>query len=103
MATVNIDVLGSSTVAVAHFPPFLFIVIRQLIAGSIMVGFMVTVGKAKWPSRQEVFKQVAWAEVHITLAPVLTPTCRGSLVPNHAVSLLTDPFNQNHLDHLKRY
>ena len=66
-------------IAVQSFPPFLFVVIRQLIAGSILVAFMLTVGKAKLPPAKEIFKQavggffmlsmgnglVAWAEVHI--------------------------------------
>jgi drug/metabolite transporter (DMT)-like permease len=66
-------------IAVVSFPPFLFVTIRQLIAGSLLVGFMLTVGKAKLPPRKEIFKQavagffmlsmgnglVAWAEVHI--------------------------------------
>ncbi|MBL7859367.1 MAG: EamA family transporter [Cyclobacteriaceae bacterium] len=66
-------------IAVVHFPPFLFIVIRQLIAGSLLVGFMLTVGKAKLPDKAEMLRQaiggffmlslgnglVAWAEVHI--------------------------------------
>jgi drug/metabolite transporter (DMT)-like permease len=44
-------------VAVVGFPPFLFVVIRQIIAGSILVGLMLTVGKAKLPSRAEIWKQ----------------------------------------------
>lgn len=44
-------------VAVAGFPPFLFVVIRQLIAGSILVGFMLTLGKSKLPSAGEIWKQ----------------------------------------------
>src|SRR5690242_18638405 len=66
-------------IAVLNFPPFLFVVIRQLIAGAILVAFMLTVGKAKLPSKGEILKQaiggffmlsigngfVAWAEVTI--------------------------------------
>jgi drug/metabolite transporter (DMT)-like permease len=66
-------------IAVLSFPPFMFVVIRQLIAGSILVAFMLTVGKAKLPPRKEILKQavagffmlsigngfVAWAEVTI--------------------------------------
>ena len=44
-------------VAVIGFPPFLFVVIRQLIAGSILVGLMLTVGKSKLPSPGEILKQ----------------------------------------------
>jgi drug/metabolite transporter (DMT)-like permease len=34
-------------IAVVSFPPFLFVTIRQLIAGSLLVGFMLTIGKEK--------------------------------------------------------
>jgi drug/metabolite transporter (DMT)-like permease len=66
-------------IAVLHFPPFLFVVIRQLIAGSLLVGFMVLTGRAKWPDMRQIRRQaiagffmitlgnglVAWAEVLI--------------------------------------
>ena len=66
-------------IAVLSFPPFLFVVIRQVIAGSLLIAFMMTIGKAKLPSRKEILKQaiggffmlsigngfVAWAEVTI--------------------------------------
>jgi drug/metabolite transporter (DMT)-like permease len=66
-------------IAVVGFPPFLFITIRQLIAGSLLVLFMLTIGKAKLPGKREILKQaicgffmlsmgnglVAWAEVNI--------------------------------------
>lgn len=66
-------------IAVAHFPPFLFIAIRQTIAGLLLAGFMLTIGKVQWPSFAYIRRQaiagffmismgnglVAWAEVHI--------------------------------------
>jgi drug/metabolite transporter (DMT)-like permease len=66
-------------IAVVGFPPFLFVVIRQLIAGSILIAFTLLVGKAKLPGKREILKQaicgffmlsmgnglVAWAEVNI--------------------------------------
>jgi drug/metabolite transporter (DMT)-like permease len=66
-------------IAVAHFPPFLFTAIRQTIAGLLLAGFVLTVGKAQWPSFKYIRRQaiagffmislgnglVAWAEVHI--------------------------------------
>ena len=66
-------------IAVLHFPPFLFVTIRQLIAGSLLVGFMLLSGKAAWPDRAHLVRQavagffmitlgnglVAWAEVVI--------------------------------------
>ena len=66
-------------IAVLHFPPFLFVTIRQLLAGSLLVGFMLLSGKAAWPDRAHLVRQavagffmitlgnglVAWAEVVI--------------------------------------
>jgi len=66
-------------IAVLHFPPFLFVTIRQLLAGSLLVGFMLLSGKAEWPDRAHLVRQavagffmitlgnglVAWAEVVI--------------------------------------
>ena len=66
-------------IAVLHFPPLLFVTIRQLIAGSLLVGFMLLSGKAAWPDRAHLLRQavagffmislgnglVAWAEVVI--------------------------------------
>jgi len=66
-------------IAVLHFPPFLFVTIRQLLAGSLLVGFMLLSGKAEWPDRAHLIRQavagffmitlgnglVAWAEVVI--------------------------------------
>ena len=66
-------------IGVLHFPPFLFTAIRQTIAGGLLIGFMVIVGKAKWPSKEQLFNQaiggffmislgnglVAWSEMHI--------------------------------------
>lgn len=66
-------------IAVLHFPPFLFVTIRQLVAGGLLVGFMILTGKAVWPDRDYIVRQaiagffmitlgnglVAWAEVLI--------------------------------------
>jgi drug/metabolite transporter (DMT)-like permease len=66
-------------IAVLHFPPFLFTAIRQTTAGLLLLAFMLTAGKAKWPSKELIFRQaiggffmislgnglVAWAEMHI--------------------------------------
>jgi drug/metabolite transporter (DMT)-like permease len=66
-------------IAVLHFPPFLFVTIRQLIAGSLLVGFMLLSRKAAWPDWNHIVRQaiagffmismgnglVAWAEVLI--------------------------------------
>src|SRR5688572_13973070 len=66
-------------IAVLHFPPLLFVTIRQLIAGGLLIGFMMLSGKAAWPDLGHVKRQaiagffmismgnglVAWAEVLI--------------------------------------
>src|SRR5690606_104835 len=63
---------------VQHFPPFLFAVIRQLVAGGILIAFLLVSRKTN-PSWKDVWYQsiagfcmislgnglVAWAEVHI--------------------------------------
>jgi drug/metabolite transporter (DMT)-like permease len=66
-------------IAVLHFPPLLFVTIRQLIAGALLVGIMMLSGKANWPDFAHIRRQafagffmislgnglVAWAEVLI--------------------------------------
>ena len=66
-------------IAVMHFPPFLFTALRQTTAGLLLLGFMFTLGKAAWPSKDHLIRQsiggffmltlgnglVAWAEMHI--------------------------------------
>lgn len=67
-------------IGVTQFPPFLFSFLRFLIAGPLLLGFMLTVGKAAWPDRKTLFNQavsgffmvtlgisvVGWAEVYIS-------------------------------------
>lgn len=66
-------------IAVTHFPPFLFVVIRQVIAGVILAGGVMVVRKVNLPSWKIIRRQavagffmismgnglVAWAEVEI--------------------------------------
>ncbi len=66
-------------IAVLHFPPFLFTIIRQVIAGGLMLSFMTLVMRAPWPDRKLVINHaiggffmisignglVAWAEMEI--------------------------------------
>lgn len=44
-------------IGVLHFPPFLFVVIRQVISGLVLGGFILTLGKAAWPSRVNIIRQ----------------------------------------------
>lgn len=67
-------------IGVTQFPPFLFSMLRFLIAGPILIVFMMTIGKAKWPDRKTLFNQavggffmttlgisvVGWAEVYVS-------------------------------------
>jgi drug/metabolite transporter (DMT)-like permease len=66
-------------IAVLHFQPLLFVTIRQVVAGTLLTGFMLLVAKAKLPSWDHIKRQaiagffmismgnglVAWAEVYI--------------------------------------
>jgi drug/metabolite transporter (DMT)-like permease len=66
-------------IAVVGFPPFLFTALRQTTAGLLLVGFMFTLGKAAFPTKEHLLRQaiggffmlslgnglVAWAEMHI--------------------------------------
>lgn len=66
-------------IAVLHFPPFLFVAIRQTIAGFLLAGFMLVFAKVQLPSRDYIIRQaiagffmismgnglVAWAEVYV--------------------------------------
>ncbi len=66
-------------IGVLHFPPFLFIGIRQTVAGILLVGFLLISGKSVWPGKDHLIRQaiggffmitlgnglVAWAEVTI--------------------------------------
>ena len=67
-------------VGVTQFPPFLFSAFRFLIAGPMLIAFMMTLGKAKWPPKDTVFHQaisglcmvtlgvgvVGWAEMQVS-------------------------------------
>lgn len=66
-------------VAVMNFPPFLFVAIRQVIAGLILIGGLVLFNKVRLPSLKYIYHQavagfflitlgnglVAWSEMHI--------------------------------------
>jgi drug/metabolite transporter (DMT)-like permease len=66
-------------IGVMDVPPFLFTVLRQGIAGILLTGFLLTVGKMGLPSRQTILEQavggfflvsignglVSYAEVHV--------------------------------------
>src|SRR5260221_638962 len=44
-------------IGVTQFPPFLFSVMRFLCAGPILLGFILTLGKASLPGRKSLFNQ----------------------------------------------
>jgi drug/metabolite transporter (DMT)-like permease len=67
-------------IGVTQFPPFLFSMIRFLVAGPILIIFMLTIGKQKLPDRKTLLNQavsggfmltlgisiVGWAEMYIS-------------------------------------
>lgn len=67
-------------IGVSHFPPFLFSLIRFLIAGPILIIITLTIGKARWPDKQTLINQaigglfmitmgisvVGWAEMYVS-------------------------------------
>ena len=79
-------------IGVTDFPPFIFSAMRQIFAGAILLGVMLTVGKATLPSAKIITNQaiagflmftmgnglVGWAEVHVSsgLAAIIS-----SMVP----------------------
>jgi drug/metabolite transporter (DMT)-like permease len=54
-------------IAVLHFPPFLFTALRQTTAGLVLLGFMLTLGKAAWPTREHFFRQAIGGFFMLTL------------------------------------
>jgi drug/metabolite transporter (DMT)-like permease len=54
-------------IGVVGFPAFLFSGIRQIIAGIILTGFMLSIGKAKWPTGKELLVQALGGFFMITL------------------------------------
>ncbi len=54
-------------IGVTQFPPFLFSMIRFLIAGPILVVFMLTAGKASWPDKKTLINQAICGFLMITL------------------------------------
>ena|SRR5436190_10519458 len=67
-------------IGVTQFPPFLFSMIRFLLAGPILLGIMLTLGKSSWPDGRTVINQaicgllmvtlgvsvVGWAEMYVS-------------------------------------
>lgn len=67
-------------IGVSHFPPFLFSLLRFLIAGPILIAITLTIGKASWPDKKTLINQaiggmfmitmgisvVGWAELYIS-------------------------------------
>lgn len=66
-------------IGVSGFPPFLFVIIRQILAGTLLAGFMLLVRRKSLPERKELGRLIfgglmifalpngllAWAEVYI--------------------------------------
>jgi drug/metabolite transporter (DMT)-like permease len=54
-------------IGVTQFPPFLFSMFRFLIAGPILIGFMLTIGKAPWPDKKTLINQAITGFFMVTL------------------------------------
>ncbi len=54
-------------IGVTQFPPFLFSMLRFLIAGPILLIFVFTIGKASWPDRKTIINQALSGLLMITL------------------------------------
>ena len=54
-------------IGVTQFPPFLFSMIRFLIAGPILIVLIVTLGKTYWPSKQTMIDQVVTGFFMVTI------------------------------------
>jgi drug/metabolite transporter (DMT)-like permease len=54
-------------IGVLHFPAFLFVVLRQLISGSLLAVIMLTLGKVAWPTRDNIFRQAIAGFFMITM------------------------------------
>src|SRR6267142_6152755 len=54
-------------IGVTQFPPFLFSVMRFLCAGPILLGFVLTLGKASLPGRRILFNQAIAGFLMVTL------------------------------------
>lgn len=74
-------------IAVLHFPPFLFVVIRQLCSGMLLATLAFVFAGAKWPSRQNVKRQAIAGFLMITLgnglvayAEVLIPSGVAAII-----------------------
>jgi drug/metabolite transporter (DMT)-like permease len=84
LALVTICIVWGTTflvmrIGVVHFPPFLFVIIRQVLAGALLLGYLTLIAKEKLPSMKAIGVQavagfflislgnglVGWAEVHI--------------------------------------
>ena len=54
-------------IGVLHFPAFLFVVLRQLISGSMLAIIMLTIGKVSLPSRDNIIRQAIAGFFMITM------------------------------------
>jgi len=54
-------------IGVLHFPAFLFVVLRQIISGTILATIMLTIGRVAWPSRDNIIRQAIAGFFMITM------------------------------------
>jgi len=54
-------------IGVTQFPPFLFSMIRFLVAGPILIVLMLTIGRASWPDKQTIINQIVTGFFMVTV------------------------------------
>src|SRR5271154_4718699 len=54
-------------IGVTQFPPFLFSMLRFLLAGPILIGLVFVLGKTSWPSRENLIHQAIGGGLMVTL------------------------------------
>lgn len=74
-------------IGVLHFPPFLFVVIRQLVSGFLLATLAFVFAGAKWPSRENVFRQATAGFLMITLGNGLVAYAEV-LIPSGVAAIL---------------
>jgi drug/metabolite transporter (DMT)-like permease len=74
-------------IGVLHFPPFLFVVIRQLSSGLLLATLAFVFAGANWPSRQNVLRQAFAGFLMITLGNGLVAYAEV-LIPSGVAAIL---------------
>ncbi|MDH4090534.1 MAG: EamA family transporter [Cyclobacteriaceae bacterium] len=74
-------------IGVLHFPPFLLVAIRQVVAGALLGGFVLTVGDATLPSWRNIMRQAIAGFFMITLGNGLVARAE-ILIPSGVAAII---------------